>query len=69
MEYWTFDGPIAGPMIRARVGDTVDFYLKNDAGSTMPRNVDFHAVTGPGGGAVKLDTLPGSESRLKRPSC
>lgn len=65
MEYWTFDGRIPGPMIRARVGDTVDFYLKNDAGSTMPHNVDFHAVTGPGGGAVKLDTLPGSESRLK----
>lgn len=65
MEYWTFDGRLPGPMIRARVGDSLDFYLKNDATSSMPHNVDFHAVNGPGGGAVKLDTLPGSESRLK----
>lgn len=65
MEYWTFDGRIPGPMIRARVGDSLDFYLKNDAASTMPHNVDFHAVNGPGGGAAKLHTLPGSESRLK----
>jgi nitrite reductase (NO-forming) len=65
MDLWTFDGRIPGPMIRVRVGDTVDFYLKNDAGSSMPHNVDFHAVTGPGGGALHLDTLPGSESQLK----
>lgn len=65
MEYWTFDGRIPGPMLRARVGDSLDFYLKNDAASTMPHNVDFHAVNGPGGGAAKLHTLPGNESRLK----
>ena len=65
MEYWTFDGRIPGPMLRARVGDSLDFFLKNDASSSMPHNVDFHAVTGPGGGAVKLDTVPGGESRLK----
>ena len=65
MEYWTFDGRIPGPMLRARVGDSLDFFLKNDAASLMPHNVDFHAVTGPGGGAAKLDTLPRSESRLK----
>ena len=65
MTYWTFDGRIPGPMLRARVGDTIDFFLKNDPGSSMPHNVDFHAVTGPGGGATNLDTLPGSESQLK----
>lgn len=65
MTYWTFDGRIPGPMLRARVGDTLDFFLKNDPGSSMPHNVDFHAVTGPGGGATNLDTLPGSESQLK----
>ena len=65
MEYWTFDGRIPGPMVRARVGDSLDFYLKNDAASTMPHNVDFHAVNGPGGGAARLHTLPGNESRLK----
>jgi len=65
MEYWTFDGRIPGPMIRARVGDSVDFFLKNDPTSMMPHDVDFHAVTGPGGGAVSLDTLPGNESELR----
>ena len=58
-------GRIPGPMIRVRVGDTVDFFLKNDATSSMPHNVDFHAVNGPGGGAMRLDTLPGSESELR----
>jgi nitrite reductase (NO-forming) len=65
MEYWTFDGHVPGPMIRARVGDRVDFFLKNDPANMMPHDVDFHAVTGPGGGAVKLDTLPGHESELR----
>ncbi len=65
MDFWTFDGRIPGPMIRARVGDTVDFFLSNDPGNSMPHNVDFHAVTGPGGGSVSLDTLPGNESELK----
>lgn len=31
----------------------------------MPHNVDFHAVTGPGGGSVRLDTAPGAESHLR----
>ena len=65
LEYWTFDGTVPGPMIRGRVGDTVDFFLKNPASSMMPHDVDFHAVTGPGGGAVKLLTAPGAESELK----
>jgi nitrite reductase (NO-forming) len=65
MNMWTFDGRIPGPMIRVRAGDTVDFFLANDAASTMPHNVDFHAVTGPGGGALRLDTLPGNESHLR----
>ena len=65
LEYWTFDGAVPGPMIRGMVGDTVDFFLKNPADSVMPHDVDFHAVTGPGGGAVKLLTAPGAESELK----
>lgn len=31
----------------------------------MPHDVDFHAVTGPGGGSVRLDTAPGAVSELK----
>lgn len=65
LELWTLDGRIPGPMLRSRVGDTLDFHLHNPPESRFPHNVDFHAVTGPGGGSVKLDTLPGSESHLR----
>ena len=65
MDFWTFDGTIPGPMIRGRVGDTVDFYLHSPEETRLPHNVDFHAVTGPGGGAVKLDTRPGAVSRFQ----
>jgi len=44
------------------VGDTVEVHFKNDAGSLMPHSVDFHAVTGPGGGAVMTSTPPGGET-------
>jgi nitrite reductase (NO-forming) len=57
--FWTFDGTVPGPMLRVRVGDTVNVTLKNAADSTMIHSVDFHAVTGPGGGAVATQTQPG----------
>lgn len=65
LDVWTFDGTVPGPMIRGRVGDNVDFTLVNPNDSTMPHNVDFHAVTGPGGGAVSLNAAPGASSRIK----
>jgi nitrite reductase (NO-forming) len=49
--YWTFGGKVPGPFIRVKEGDTVHVKLKNASSSHMPHNVDFHAVTGPGGGA------------------
>jgi nitrite reductase (NO-forming) len=63
-ELWTFDGTIPGPMIRVQAGDFVDFTLHNPEDNTLPHNVDFHAVTGPGGGAVSLDTDPGATNEL-----
>lgn len=60
--YWTFNGSVPGPFIRVRVGDTIEVHLKNSASSTMNHSVDFHAVTGPGGGAVMTQTEPGKES-------
>jgi nitrite reductase (NO-forming) len=60
--YWTFNGKVPGPFIRVRVGDTVEVQLKNSAGSTMMHSVDFHAATGPGGGAVASQTGPGEEN-------
>lgn len=60
--YWTFNQKVPGPFIRVRVGDTVEVRLKNDDDSLLMHNVDFHAVTGPGGGAKATDAGPG-ESR------
>ena len=60
--YWTFNGSVPGPFFRVRVGDTVEVHLKNDASSSMNHSVDFHAVTGPGGGAVFTSTAPGEET-------
>jgi nitrite reductase (NO-forming) len=61
-EYWTFNGKVPGPFIRVRVDDTVEVHLKNSASSTMSHSVDFHAVTGPGGGSAVTQTEPGHES-------
>ena len=47
-----------------RVGDTVDIHLKNSADSAMIHSVDFHAVTGPGGGAAALQVDPGKEKSM-----
>lgn len=60
--YWTFNGLVPGPFIRVRVGDTVEVTLKNLPNSVMAHSVDFHAVTGPGGGAVATQTQPGGET-------
>lgn len=57
--YWTFNGKVPGPFVRVRVGDTVVVTLKNADDSVMMHNIDFHAVTGPGGGAVATMAEPG----------
>jgi nitrite reductase (NO-forming) len=62
--YWTFNGRVPGPFIRVRVGDSVDVHLKNSADSSMIHSVDFHAVTGPGGGAAALQVDPGKEKSM-----
>ena len=57
--YWTFNNKVPGPFVRVRVGDTVEVMLKNHDDSAIMHNVDFHAVTGPGGGAKATDAGPG----------
>lgn len=52
-----------GPIIRARVGDVLRFTLTNDG--TMPHNVDFHAVTGQGGGAADTTVAPGETATIE----
>lgn len=53
-EFWTFNGSVPGPMIRAREGDLLDVNFTNKDMTGMLHNIDFHAVTGPGGGAGLL---------------
>ena len=60
--FWTFDGAVPGSFIRARVGDEVEFHLKNNENSTFPHNIDLHAVNGPGGGAEATFVAPGKEA-------
>jgi nitrite reductase (NO-forming) len=59
--YWTFGGSVPGSFIRTRVGDEVEFHLKNHPNNKLPHNIDLHAVTGPGGGATSSLVAPGHE--------
>ncbi|KQB37541.1 copper-containing nitrite reductase [Flavobacterium aquidurense] len=59
--YWTFGGSVPGSFIRTRVGDEVEFHLKNHPENKLPHNIDLHAVTGPGGGATSSLVAPGHE--------
>ena len=80
LETWGYrlvDGPdgvvigTPGPVIRARVGDVLRFTITNAEGNHNPHNVDFHAVTGQGGGAEATTVAPGEtktiEARLLYP--
>lgn len=61
-KYWTFGGDVPGQFIRVREGDTVEVQFSNHPSSTVPHNIDFHAATGPGGGAESSFTAPGHTS-------
>ena len=64
-KFWGFNESVPGPMIRVRVGDTVEVHLKNRKNSKESHNIDFHAATGPGGGAAMLNAEPGEERVLR----
>ena len=63
--YFTFEGKVPGPMIRVRVGDTVELHVHNDTNSQMVHSIDLHAVNGPGGGSVLTQTNPGEETAFR----
>lgn len=54
-----------GPVLRGRVGDVVEITLTNLDGNTNPHNIDFHAVTGMGGGAEALSVNPGESATIQ----
>ena len=62
--YWTFNGTVPGPFLRVREGDTVELTLKNHPSSIHHHNIDLHAVTGPGGGAVLTNIAPGESKTM-----
>jgi nitrite reductase (NO-forming) len=57
--YWTFGDKVPGPFLRIRQNDTVTVNLKNAEDSVNIHSIDFHAVTGPGGGAAVTQVAPG----------
>lgn len=57
--YWTYNGQVPGPFIRARVGDKINLTLKNHPSSLHHHSIDLHAVNGPGGGATVTMVKPG----------
>lgn len=59
--FWTFNGKVPGPMLRVRVGDTVELHLKNNKDDMMQHSIDLHAVNGTGGGAALTEVDPGDE--------
>jgi nitrite reductase (NO-forming) len=63
--FWTFNATVPGPFVRVRVGDTVEVRLRNHEDSWMAHNVDFHAATGPGGGAGATTANPGEEMGVR----
>jgi nitrite reductase (NO-forming) len=60
--YWTFNGTVPGPMLRVMQGDTIEVTLTNAKDSTVAHSIDFHSVTGPGGGAKATQTMPGGRT-------
>lgn len=63
--YWTFNGSVPGPFIRVREGDTIELTFINSAASLHTHSIDFHAVTGPGGGATITQTKPGEVKKAR----
>ncbi|MBP6018417.1 MAG: nitrite reductase, copper-containing [Burkholderiaceae bacterium] len=57
--FWTFNNKVPGPFVRIRVGDNVTVNVTNAKDSSHIHSVDFHAVTGPGGGAAVTQVAPG----------
>ncbi len=65
--FWNFNGTTPAPFVRARVGDTLAVIFSNNDNRGLPHNIDFHAVTGPGGGSKVLGTTLGGlvEARFR----
>lgn len=62
--YWTFNRQVPGPMLRAKVGDTIELTLANAKDSKAIHSIDLHAVTGGHGGGEHTQVAPGQEKTI-----
>jgi copper-containing nitrite reductase len=62
---WGFEGKVPGPLLRVREGDLVEIHLTNGLKSMHSHNIDFHFISGPGGGASALNVAPGDTAVLE----
>ena len=60
-KFWSFNGTVPGPMIRVRLGDTVELHLSNDSSNEFPHNIEIHAANGPSGAAASTLAAPGEK--------
>lgn len=63
VDRWTIEGSIPGPMLRLVEGDVLRISLTNKG--VMPHNLDFHAITGPGGGGRDLMVNAGETATIE----
>ena len=62
-KFMTYEGQIPGPFFRCRVGDTIHLTFDvPEEHNVDVHNVDFHAIYGPGGGAVDTTMAPGDDT-------
>lgn len=80
-EYWTYNGKVPGPFIRARAGDQVEIRLNHGkpgavahsehtsgqhaAAGHSAHSIDLHAVVGPGGGAPLMQVEQGEQKSFR----
>ena len=53
-----------GPVMRARVGDLARITVNNLAQNSQPHNIDWHTITGQGGGAAATTVAPGESATI-----
>jgi FtsP/CotA-like multicopper oxidase with cupredoxin domain len=64
-KFWSFNSTVPGPMIRVRLGDTVEFHLSNHLSSEFPHGIEINAINGPRGGALVSLVAPGEERNFR----
>jgi len=62
-DFWALNDSVPAPFIRCRVGDILEIHHQNADSHSIKHDIEFQAVTGPGGGSPILSAEPG-ETRV-----